>query len=832
MSNRKLKFGIYLVFSMLLSLIGAESFDQYPMGCYSYLSNDIKPDNPFTHAERAEILSLLSGMGYNIALINNKDGDDTLADMLSMMKDNGLYAIISDLYHPYQGSPDDHYNRYNTNALTTSSYLRLEAEYSGSSDIDGGSKDSKWYCSHEEPGSNMARQGYVEPDPMYLVENSWKCSRGTTNPGFAYTDIRWRWLNTYHSSEGYEPYKRLGNEFCVYNEHDSLNLDNKYIRVRYKLRLDQFVESINSSTPLFSFTTMGYKPDSTSVNHQFMDYNSNLLYDHTTEYYYGDFAQAGSPGGYFDIEIKISYADLISAGLLSRLNWWKYKLENLNPRMYWHGNCDLYLDFIEIEDQIHYDLIHNDSTYTANINNRIDYLQSQHPSDMIKYMYSMDEPGLGQFHSYKTVQQYISQADPENPNIITAAYDYHYKKIEKAGSNDEGYLYYDHVKSFRESASPNTILPDMYPINPGVDFNSFTLQERIDDKVLRQYESSKRYSIDTSPSKPFIPIVQAFGQWNGAVWASWVLPPYETQKCLKYLPLCYGADGVIDYLAVSPIKTNSLGQLSGQYCSIIKANDNLITATNFTREAVIETNAKISVWGPIIKHKLEWMDAGCLGVASEPTGMLPETNLNSMGLASLQAEDPDGGLYNGYIQCGLYVKTSASDKPYFMLVNRRANYANTTDGLTSTTTPPSAYGTHYISANSQKARFVVNNTAHNGFGTYLALRDTYNDALVMAEADTIRVDIEAGEGKLLQMCSSLPASVTSDAEIKNTAYLSGPITIDNGAEVTIHNLTETTILPHSTILVKGNSILNLAGTVTIADSVSIIVEEGSSINFD
>ncbi|MDD3563927.1 MAG: FlgD immunoglobulin-like domain containing protein, partial [Candidatus Cloacimonetes bacterium] len=56
--------------------------------------------------------------------------------------------------------------------------------------------------------------------------------------------------------------------------------------------------------------------------------------------------------------------------------------------------------------------------------------------------------------------------------------------------------------------------------------------------------------------------------------------------------------------------------------------------------------------------------------------------------------------------------------------------------------------------------------------------------------------------------------------------------IDNCAEVTVHESTITTILPHSTIIVKGGSILNLAGTVTIADSVSIIVEQGSSINFN
>ena len=89
-----------------------------------------------------------------------------------------------------------------------------------------------------------------------------------------------------------------------------------------------------------------------------------------------------------------------------------------------------------------------------------------------------------------------------------------------------------------------------------------------------------------------------------------------------------------------------------------------------------------------------------------------------------------------------------------------------------------------------------------------------------------------GDGKLLQMCSTLPTLVTNDADIKNIASLSGSITIDQGAEVTIHPETTTKIIGNSTIRVKGGSTLNISGMVEIADSVSIIVESGSDIIFN
>ena len=767
----RLKYIFLIVFFVAFSsVINSITFEEYPLGCYSMMKCS-SYNNPY-FADRDSILAIISRMGYNLVQIDNVDGDSALSGMLSKLSNKQLAAVINDQYYPWPDCPvpNEHYNPFSTSPLTTSSYLKFEAEYSGGNDIDGGTKDANWYCSKAEHGGNMPRVGSDFPDD---TQRTWKCTRGITNPGFAYTDVRWRWQNNYHPSAGYEPYKRLGDEFWVYNEHDSANLDNKYIYIRYRLKIGNFTGVIEATSPLLSFTTVGclvtepaMPSDSILVNHQFMDYNSNLLDSHTTNYCYGDFVEDGNPTGYYDIEIKISYADMISSGLLNDdwnpsnpgSEWWKLVLVNLNPRLYWHGNCDLYLDYIEIEDQMHYNLTHDSATYASNINNRIDYLQNQHSSsNIIKYLYSLDEPKLGQYNSYYRIQQYISE---DNPNIITAAYDTHYKKIQKAGLNDEGYLYYDHVKSFRDNTHPNTILPDMYPIQPGVDFNSdnpsepYALQTRIDDKVLRQYKNAKKYSIETTPHRTFIPIVQTFGDWTGSAWTSWVLPPFETQKCLKYLPLCYGADGIIDYRAVENFTSSLAGNPSGQYCSIMKDSSGLIYESNITRDAVTQANAKISIIGPIIKDSLNWVAAGRLNVGSEPYDM--DQSIYDWGLSSLQVEDsqapeppedPRDVHYQGYIQCGFYEDKVHSDKRSFMLVNRRANYFKSTVYANSTVTPPSAYsnGYHYECASPQSARFVFNNVAHNRFGTYLALHDRYNDDLFRAEDDTVFVAIDAGE---------------------------------------------------------------------------------------
>ena len=823
---------IFLTF--MLSTVYAVSFDSYPIGCFSYIKNY---GAGYTDSEKDQIFSMINDMGYNIVAVENMYGvygDRDLSGFFTMINNHNLYAILEDLYYPNPNPnptsfiPEVNFNNYSATALTTSSYLKFEAEYTSGSDVDGGGNDVNWYCSHDEHSGHMPRVGSVINE-SFPPRSVWKCTRGTTNPGFAFTDIRWRWQNTEDSLT--EP-ERLGDEFWIYNEHGDTN--NEYLYVRFKIKIGNIMPNATQTTPLFSFITTGYRginsTDSTTINHQFTDYNSNLLVNHTTDYCYGDFVSAGNPTGYYDVEIKLSYTDLINSELITDVDGRRYQLVNLNSRLLWHGNCDLSIDYVEIEDQIYHNMANNYALYQTNVNERIDFLQSHASGEVIKFMFGRDEPFLGQFASFRKIKDMINSNS--NPKLITAFYDIDYNKIPMPVGT-----YYDHVKCSRENMDPNVVLPDMYPIKPWIslDFNDAnSIQNTIDDKVLKQYKNTKHFCLNSIPYKPFIPIVQAFGKWMGNKWSSWILPPFETQKCLRYLPLCYAADGIMDYRIIYKFSGNIANNPAGDYCAILVDQDNgLIIDSNITRNAIIGTNQKIGFYGPFIKEKLIWNDASRLLVGSEPDGLSPETSMSSMGIGSLQVDDPhDGGYYSGYIQCGFFTDNCNLENPFFMLVNRRANYFNSgEEGYSISNCPPSAYTSHYQSASPQSARFVTNEVAHSRFGSFLAMHDIYDDELFRAEGDTIKVTIDPGEGRLVEMVSTLPDEVTSDCLLSNKALIDGNITILPGVHVSISGGTTTRIRENSIISILEGASFTLRDSVVVENNVKFIVSPNGNLRF-
>lgn len=168
MFKQKNLFSIVL-FVCSLAVTNAVTFEDYPLGCYSIMWNS--SNNPYTDAERDSIMAIISRMGYNIAQVENRE-DESLTGMLNRLSTYHLKAIIEDKDYPTGGAQITEYNKYNTNALTTSSYLKFEAEYSGGNDIDGGTMDFNWYCSHDEYNGDMPRVGYWDNDGPI---ESWIC---------------------------------------------------------------------------------------------------------------------------------------------------------------------------------------------------------------------------------------------------------------------------------------------------------------------------------------------------------------------------------------------------------------------------------------------------------------------------------------------------------------------------------------------------------------------------------------------------------------------------------------------------------------------------------
>jgi len=152
-------------------------------------------------------------------------------------------------------------------------------------------------------------------------------------------------------------------------------------------------------------------------------------------------------------------------------------------------------------------------------------------------------------------------------------------------------------------------------------------------------------------------------------------------KCLQLLPLCYSADGIMDFTLLAN-KDNLYGSSYHRLAPLTHgANyENIRVLEDDTAfEHLTEANQKIAVYGPNLREQ-NWIDADCLMTSGGSEGV----SLSPFFLSELRVKDPTelplGGIppvpevpyphYTGYVQCGFY--NDVQQAPSFMLVNRRA----------------------------------------------------------------------------------------------------------------------------------------------------------------
>ena len=106
------------------------------------------------------------------------------------------------------------------------------------------------------------------------------------------------------------------------------------------------------------------------------------------------------------------------------------------------------------------------------------------------------------------------------------------------------------MKHFKSHTGNKILSPDpyLYGNNTAYYNNSSVSDSRhiqyITDKIVQTYRKAKDL-VETGDR--FIPIVQAFGDWNNGSETKWeriMIPPTAQQKMLMYLPLCYDPDGI------------------------------------------------------------------------------------------------------------------------------------------------------------------------------------------------------------------------------------------------------------------------------------------------
>jgi len=797
----------------------------YYNGCYSYL----KADNTYEMNNRNTFCDFMNDLGYNNTLIENYYDASGFSDLCTTLRNHGLDAILRDKSWSTDPNEDSHYS---VATLTTSTYIQFEAEYSNMHSVNpGDSIDSKyWYKSGDEHIVNnivgMPRVGSPLYDEHAINTQRWFCDRNVDNPGYSYTDLRYRWQD----SEVDNKYTRIGEEIRFHRDPNSGTWPDNFLYITFRVKLDNFQPGLTTTDNLLRFDTIGYRGNDSDSDSSTVCHNGDTNWH--SFYTYGDYQAGGSQTGYFDITIQVSYQNLNNAGLLSVVEQgFQFVLVNLNPRLYWYGNCNLSLDYITFEDELHREWRTNMTLFHNRIHNR---LQNMSGDGIVKFAYGFDEPLQGQFKPVWEMQESIA-LDNSDPQFLTNNFDFRFHHYHVADNTK----YYDHLEAYRQLARPNYVMPDVYPITPWTiwDINQGinSVQEGLDRKLLNQYRESKTFSMAETGRK-FIPVVQAFGSWTredeNNHWKSWALPPANMQKCLKLLPLCYGADGIMDFNLINyQVKNESESpEFFGQYGAIIArrligGDYNSPIINPITYSAIQQANVKINVYGELTQG-MQWQDAECLMVGVSGNLISPYY------LIDLSVEsDQNPNTYDGYVQCGYYYQNNS---PILMLVNRRTNYFNSTAYSYPKYVPPTLtdYNQSFPSAGSQTVLFRLKTEVLSDIGTYPVYYDPYDSTLYRAVNREGSVEIGPGDGKMLYLAASLPSVINSTSVIKRMGYVEGNIVISNNATVTFDTNSAVTLLPNTQITVYSGSTLNIYGNLTCLRNSKIIVHSGGTLNVD
>lgn len=551
----------------------------------------------------------------------------------------------------------------------------------------------------------------------------------------------------------------------------------------------------------------------------------------TLDEYYDRFGGRLPTYPFRDIEIRISYQELINKGLLLPDGSSRYKLVNFNPRLHYAGHYTLDLDYIEIEDKMHRVLMDNYEDYDSGVGERITDLCPVSYQDMVKGVYTMDEPFQPQFDSYKAVQDMVSL---QSVKSMTATYDYQYNNFRMVPGED---IFYDHLDAFSKIVQPKVIMPDIYPIKPETNWNDGLsdnfVQDVLSKKLTGKYRDIKMfYRQNSYLNGVMYPVVQAFGAWVSSPsytgWASWVLPPAETQKVLQYLPLCYGSDGIFNYRLFGYVGHPAIAH--DEYAALTSVGNGTPTIAShpITFNALYEANEKIKLYGPKIKQ-LNWINALTIKEMSiEPVN----TNLSAVLVSSIEDIDTyQTGPYGCHVECGLFMDTD--NNPYLMMVNRRANYFNPSGSITAANiVPVASYDTCFPEFDSQIIAVTPDSTAHIRYGTHVGLVDPYDDFLYRASSQAIPIEMQPGDAKLLKMIGTLPELVNAPATLAKDVVLEGDILLANGVNVTVSPNTTLRVKANTHITISSGASFIFRGSVTFEDGSTVTVLPNGSVDFD
>ena len=813
---------VYLILAILILMLGslsAKHSDKYLLANYTLLRcYQNVPGWYYT------LLDSIQAAKFNASVITVMPGDfPKRTDLLfNAMDERGLDVLHYDMAF----NPDSKNPEYGIEAFSIANYWRFEAEYD--STFKENLLDDKYFYNNS---LTTGKQVYNE-----LASGKYLLQLNNGQPGYAFNKLEFRWQD-----KGYTNYL-IGNEFRFiqrewagnFKANPSVN-DTLFVTIAFKC--SNIPTDPNAELMQFSFNGFDNTKNEHKVPHlNTLSSESGFTSKLTVNQYnklplISTDEQGNMLWPHKEITLKVSLQDLHDAGLLEGGILWKYLLSNLNPQIYWNGKGILELDYVEFEDTMN-KRQKTDTELIQAVRKRVYDFAERY--DNIKYFYLTDEPTQGQFSSYKRIHKDIFKDIKHltgGSSLFTCSI-LHRKYVIKPNN-----MMYDHIGLYSREVDPEIISFDIYPLWGWIQWNNPEerrgIQRRLHYDMLEPYKYYKELCMKTGAK--YMPCPQSYGEWvytspDTGFWGL-LRPPKYMQKCFQLLPLCYGADGILTYRINNKIYDATALKLRYQEFTTIDVAPSGELTFRAGWDGLKEANEKILVYADYMNPK-EWIDTDVI----QTNGYQNPAKLESMLIKSVEVipqklVQNGVDLYDGYVQCGLF---KAADKyPYFIMVNRRTEYIsmennpNKCDSLMYV--HPDKLDDAYLTAPPQTVRFYIDDNAKNILGEYVALYDPFDKSIFYSDKKCPEISIDPGDGRLLQMCATLPKKVTGKNELNYLAVLDGNLVLEKNAAVTVNPGCKLIIQDNSKIVVKKGAKLNILGETEIGDNVQIQIYKGGKV---
>ncbi len=531
---------------------------------------------------------------------------------------------------------------------------------------------------------------------------------------------------------------------------------------------------------------------------------------------------------------------------------WGGRMNYSTPVIYYYNRGSFDIDCITIEDNVYRDL--DAGVY----NNQIEgTLFSANEIGTLGY----DEPTAPNFAAIGLINARLqSVGKPSVTSAVSPSYEW----------TSDAYLYgdynhqilYDHFVK-----NEKTIISDRYPLSPNTDimtpFNQWNYFPAAPATSVFQvglarttanYRSNKNLCL--SKGMRFYPAVQNFGAVIGLnttspKWGYWLYPPVATIKVLNYLPLCYGADGILSFTFNGFMGNAQDGFLKGLVNKAGYPDYSGAWETGLQYDAVKHANAEIACIGKIIKNLDTWNGDNAKTIVDQSVSY-PAT-FGSITNITVNATDNLGGhsdydeTYAGYVDCTLYTKAvnnAINREAYLMLVNHRTNF------LKYAYTDPRAYSDPVHFARTLSPDWNLAKDPDIAFATadpqtvtvFLNSNSELNnyamiDQYTGNEYEFYRTDqrpnyqyscsfpIDAGDGSLMKLDTILSETITANTTISNRV-INKNLTV-SGCDLTIGD--NVTLCQNAKILVTNSGRILISPSNSSISRKVVQFVEGSGI---